>query len=1188
MDRYKSEKSVVRKVTGEVLEEFKKGASYESWKNDPIGAGFQNTQQLSVDWSDYSQHVFFNSAEAKVNLAHDQIVNGYPFDGTSQEKLEFMSSIGGFTKYILDQVDSHSGYLNFISPRATSGVWNQSTEPYVTIKDETGNIGEELARSRGKVELNRSIHLAGRTMEFWIYVPNSSSVNRSGTFANQTIYQKVYYDASTPGDPRNNKEGESVWLNNYASGSVDINYLISSDNFKSLYLSASINTDKWVHIAFVYDRAITERINLYVNGILQSYTAEEQSELDDILLPGWSGSIGHIGVRHNVYAKDFIPNSGFYGLIDEFRLWIGTRKAGQIKNWYSRNVDASATLVSNLRFNEPPSSTHSYNAKAICLDCSGTSLHGKIENYPSDNSIRDQYNSIEPPMALEHAEDNKVLFPDWPPTLALNESFLIDANHYDRNNPNLITKLIPSHYFEEAQYFEGISVDFETPEGADYNRSSTVMPGMATIPSRVVILSFLLTWANYFDDMKLYIDAFANLTKVDYDGYDQIPAQLIPFLSDYYGIKLPNPFANEDPSKFNLGENLKNEDGKHVPLSKTVDTMWRRIMINLPFLLRSRGTVQGIRALMNTLGIEPQGVFRLKEYGGAVTKHITSLRERKRKISGFMNFSNINFLESSPLWAYRWAPGAPDPHSSRSPSNSSVLFSSGDIEIHQAGSGPPATLFTSGSWSYEGRYQLLDTETTASLFRIDRTTVSGPTTDTLVNLVAMRQDKDYPDFNVKLFLSGHKSASDTEILEIPGINLWDNKPWYVNISSEMTSDSKQLVTVRLLQTSDIYVTEHHSGSILFERGTGPLFTYTASEEPIFTLGINSSKSYGTTWCNNVSIDSNAVPQIYQGNVQNYSGRLSHQRFWTKALTRSESLEHAQNPFSVAAKNIINQYSFPSSSRFKSATVQNDWDVEGISLAKHNGAYDGTVPKDSWERIRIHHDMLQENTIFGAGSLPANELALIDSSQNNDHTKVNGSNGGYYRELFLYTITPPMFDANVSSNKVRIRSFQDKEKAEDHFVHHGKTSVLPDIMGIDDRRFSIESSIVQALDEDMINVLGDIEVLNNYLGAPELEYAVEYPELKKISDIYFQRLIGKINYTKVIEFQRWFNNNFAELIEQFIPYTADFLGINFIVESHILERHKMEYKQGDVHVDLADRVAFSQEPFFYGIVRSEIT
>ena len=138
-------------------------------------------------------------------------------------------------------------------------------------------------------------------------------------------------------------------------------------------------------------------------------------------------------------------------------------------------------------------------------------------------------------------------------------------------------------------------------------------------------------WANFFDDIKLYIDSFSDLKKVTYDNYDQIPPQLILFLSDYYGISLPNPYANESAGKFKDGVNLTNTMGENQPLSKTLDLMWRRILINLPFLLRSRGTMNGVKALMNTLGIEADSVFRFKEFGGSISKSITSARKKKRK-----------------------------------------------------------------------------------------------------------------------------------------------------------------------------------------------------------------------------------------------------------------------------------------------------------------------------------------------------------------------------------------------------------------------------------------------------------------------------------------------------------------------------------------------------------------------------
>ena len=43
--------------------------------------------------------------------------------------------------------------------------------------------------------------------------------------------------------------------------------------------------------------------------------------------------------------------------------------------------------------------------------------------------------------------------------------------------------------------------------------------------------------------------------------------------------------------------------------------VWRRIVNNLPFLLKTKGTARGIKALMNTYGI-PQTLLSIREYGG--------------------------------------------------------------------------------------------------------------------------------------------------------------------------------------------------------------------------------------------------------------------------------------------------------------------------------------------------------------------------------------------------------------------------------------------------------------------------------------------------------------------------------------------------------------------------------------------
>ena len=83
-----------------------------SFKFDPPGTGLKSTQQLTIDWSRFENHTFFNSAEAKVNTAFDMIINNYPFDGSRTEIEEFKTL---FEKIFSEVSKNISGTSNIVS-----------------------------------------------------------------------------------------------------------------------------------------------------------------------------------------------------------------------------------------------------------------------------------------------------------------------------------------------------------------------------------------------------------------------------------------------------------------------------------------------------------------------------------------------------------------------------------------------------------------------------------------------------------------------------------------------------------------------------------------------------------------------------------------------------------------------------------------------------------------------------------------------------------------------------------------------------------------------------------------------------------------------------------------------------------------------------------------------------------------
>ena len=88
-------------------------ASTSSFRYDAPGSGIKSTQQINVDYSKFENHTFFNSAESKVNVAFNKIVNEFPFDGTRKSLESFQDSLTGFEAHILDRFPKNVGFLMF-------------------------------------------------------------------------------------------------------------------------------------------------------------------------------------------------------------------------------------------------------------------------------------------------------------------------------------------------------------------------------------------------------------------------------------------------------------------------------------------------------------------------------------------------------------------------------------------------------------------------------------------------------------------------------------------------------------------------------------------------------------------------------------------------------------------------------------------------------------------------------------------------------------------------------------------------------------------------------------------------------------------------------------------------------------------------------------------------------------------
>tara|TARA_B100000700_G_scaffold322643_1_gene424639 strand:+ start:4384 stop:8493 length:4110 start_codon:yes stop_codon:yes gene_type:complete len=606
--------------------------STSSFRYDPPGSPMRSTQQLNIDWSIFENHTFFNSAISKVNVAFDKIINEFPFDGTRKETEDFLDNLTGYENYILDRFPKNTGYLNFYGS-STAGL-DQGT--LIKVKDQAGRLFPEYSKmNTGQRVLDPTTGSFSIEMQL---------LCASITNNKQIICQRLVDDdyGFTLGISNTSSTTEASIVFSVTSGS---NYMITS---------GTISKGSFEHVCAVCNREEgVGKLRLYVNEKLIGESDGETEILDMGFSPSHyftigSGSIHHLSgvvgsTSETPTGGKFTPTETFSGSIDEFRFFHSIRSLDEQKQFAKRSIFSSPDLRLYFKFNEPSGST---GVNDIVLDSSGKSLHSRVLNYFSVSSgiaLRGTGSAgggtgpVKPPLVDENLDLCPVLFPKFEKVTDLNYTLLLSASRYDNDNPNLITKLIPPHYLEEGQHAQGLNTINGEILG---NYSGSSIPGTGDIGSSQLLTALLFVYASQFDEIKLFIDEFSQIFYVDYDENTSASDPFLLFAGEYMGIDLPRIFSDASLLQQVDGEDLTTDTARAGgSLNYVQNQIWRRILTNMREITVSRGTIHSVKSLIRSIGIEPDNVLRIREYGGPSRKTLRNLRVKKSEVSTMIDFS---------------------------------------------------------------------------------------------------------------------------------------------------------------------------------------------------------------------------------------------------------------------------------------------------------------------------------------------------------------------------------------------------------------------------------------------------------------------------------------------------------------------------------------------------------------------
>ena len=1074
--------------------------------------GFFTTQQIeSVDFDRFEEHVFFDSAIEKTNYSFRKIFNEYPYDGTEREITNYLNDLDGYTRFILKNKHvKNKSYLRF----------NGSN--FVKLKDRNGWLLSDYKKQikTGILSLTKNFSFS---FDFWI---NPFSIADAGDALKneQIILQKKIIIGNT-----NRSSGYTIYLNNFSANKCTINFLINNSQ-ESQKCSASLDLNTWSHINISFsDNDNTDtfefRGKFYINSIPVT-TSIEGTGINTSFNNDFNNADVFIGVggahRVNGSSTDLISSDAnksynFTGLLDEFRIFAGeSRNREVIAVEKDENIFAKDSLRLYYKFNEP---SGEYTNNHIVLDHSGNKIHGVI--YNNNNSIetkqnvaslRSVYNNIQTPLKYERLEVNPVLFPQFPDSLNIQNKILQSAKQYDLANPNSFWKLLPKNIFIEGSDFDNIDETYIS-EGKTTVNGENVFGVRSPINQKMINLFSI--WARFFDQIKMYIDSITKLIDINYDNLNdnkKIDGILLPLALKLSGFNfreiLPYPILEKLNSK-----NLTHEEViSDISIRQIQNNLWQRFLINSKDILMSKGTISSINSVFNSFGLEASKFISIKEFNGQNKFNIDNNFYTKK-----INHKEIDFSCGEELF-------------NASTFDNRMLFTTPTYKSD--------FLKISGEWSVECLYSYPTEKIEAyglkeSLLRLDNILDDNNVTYKRphINIVFERQNKKNNFGTLKLYINDENDNSKVKIASLENVSLLNGEIHHIclrrkenkNVNSNL-SYFEYILSFSSI-SNNFYSKELDKVSI----ETKADIASKDGDNSQFSIGFYSEYENSSS----ASFFSNLSHEV------EFSGKISNFRVYSKSFTEDEL--------------------FLKCKALTTVSLDNETDSAILNI-------------DLFQNLN--------NIEFDQATNSFKILSLIDLNHSNltDYNKANLKLGTIitkyepFKVRKVYSLSQNYeVDFPKSNNFIYINSFE-SENFKKQYQNNNLTNiprVTPDYLYSKDIRLSIDFSMVNFLNQDILKIININNLFTEKLSQTSNLYEDTYTDLKSLRNKYFERLEKEIDINEIYQMYKYFDNILEEILFSCIPSKANYKGFNFIYESHALERNKYQYKMVNSNIPVFD-------------------
>jgi len=193
-----------------------------------------------------------------------------------------------------------------------------------------------------------------------------------------------------------------------------------------------------------------------------------------------------------------------------------------------------------------------------------------------------------------------------------------------KSNSTYPYTLYPVSSSQFTDWFTGLYASASLYDDRNVNALMYTIPEFVRFDeNNTSLITFVNMLGHHYDILYTYINHMTKINKREENPKLGMPNELLYSVAKQFGWNLSNGQQNQDLWQYILGTSeagipLTGSNSIGDPAVSGRDqtyTVWRRIVNNLPLLLKSKGTKRSIQALLSCYGI-PQSMISINEYGG--------------------------------------------------------------------------------------------------------------------------------------------------------------------------------------------------------------------------------------------------------------------------------------------------------------------------------------------------------------------------------------------------------------------------------------------------------------------------------------------------------------------------------------------------------------------------------------------